>query len=269
MRRTFAAVACAFALAAAAMGQETQAQEAAQEAAPGAAPGAWRFGLMGTIEMGGMSVRGSGFDRIEENGYGTISGDSVVALFSGGCFFRKPEIVDVAFLFSYLAGGSFVWDGILGIQGSSFSLYGDSLAAQVEFHPLFPFLNGIRPFAGAGYSLTNGLVDEIGDGFVSGTGPFALAGLDVVSWFGKPNALFSDDGKGFAALRLSLYYRIPYEYDFKLGWNEFSSNYSGAAPIDDLKDFFSGSFPAESIAFGIGLSIGFSPWVLGGKAGAR
>jgi hypothetical protein len=220
-----------------------------------------RWGFSGSLEMGGMRVSGEGLDMVAQSGHGTIDGDSLVVLMSGGVNFRKLEAYDLALTVSYLGGGAFVWDEIFGDPYSSFLLYGDSLAVQLEVQPLFPWLSGFQPFLGAGYSLTNGLVDELKDGFVRGRGPFIVGGLYILNNFGLESILpFYTDVNHYFGIRISAYYRFPYAYDFRLDWDEFSTNYTGPADLPAMESFFDNTFSAGSIAIGIGLSLGYMPF---------
>lgn len=226
-----------------------------------------RWGFSGSIEMGGLRLSGEGFDLVRDEGYGTVGTESIIALFSAGVDYRRPEVFDLSLTFSYLAGGSFVWQNLFGDIGSEFSLFGDSLGIQVEIQPLFPWLQGFHPFIGGGWSLTNGLVDEIGEGFVRGSGPFVVGGLCIYNALGLyPYLPFSLDDESFFGLRISLYYRFPYAYSFRLDWDEFEENYFGPVDADTLQTFFEGhEFPSSSFAFSVGISMGYAPFPVSGK----
>ena len=219
------------------------------------------WGFSSSLEMGGMGITGDGLDSVTDNNYGTINGDSIIALFSAGLNYRKLKVYDIALVFSYTAGGSFYWEDIFGESGSNFSLKSDSLAAQVEFQPLFPQLHGFHPFIGGGYSLTNGLIDDFGDGFVQGRGPFAVGGLYILNSFGMDSILpFYTEDDSYFGIRISVYYRFPYSYNFRMNWDEYSDNYIGPVDVNTMESFFNNSFSAESIAFSIGLSFGIMPF---------
>jgi|GEM_PF-2609268 len=228
---------------------------------PGASSGSaqsWAWGLDASIEMGGMFILdSSGFDAMARDGYGSIGRDSITALFTLGAVLSRPRIVDLCLNLSYLGGGSFVWSEMFGHPEWEFSLYSDSLGIQLEIHPTLAFLHGIEPFAGAGWSLTNGLVDEVGDGFVRGWGPYVMGGLELFNDFGLKRTFLDRSGGTFFGLRASVYYRFPYAYSFKVG--------AFPDPSPAIVDYFSDSFPARSLAFGIGLYIGYAGWPLGGR----
>ncbi len=218
-----------------------------------------RWGFSGSIEMGGMFIFGNSFDSVNSAGFGTIGRESIIAHLTAGINLRKPEFLDSALIISYAAGGSFLWEDIFGMPGSQFPLYGDVFALQLEVQPLFKFLNGFHPFIGGGYSFTNGLIDDFGDGFTKGLGPFAVAGINIFNSMGLERLFpFVVTPDAFFGLRISLYYRFPYEYEFKLDWNEFGANYAGASDVNSIKSFFDRTFPAESFLFSAGFSIGYT-----------
>jgi hypothetical protein len=220
------------------------------------------WGFSGSIEIGGMSINGEGLNSVKDNNYGTINGDSEVVLFAAGLNYRKPRVYDLALIFSYTSGGSFMWEDIFGDLGSDFSLYSDSLAVQAEFQPLFPWLRGFHPFIGGGYSLTNGLIDNFDDGFVQGQGPFITGGLYILNTLGFDSIpLFYTWDNEFFGIKISVYYRFPYSYNFRMDWDEFSDNYIGLPEdVNAMESFFSNSFSAESITVSIGLSLGYMPF---------
>ena len=127
-------------------------------------------------------------------------------------------------------------------------------------------LHGFHPFPGFGYSITNGLIDDFGDGFVMGRGAFIVGGLCIFNSLGLyPYLPFSIDEDWFFGLRISAYYRFPYNYQFRLDWDEFSANYMGPADIDTMRAFFENTFSAENIVIGVGISIGGVPFHFGKK----
>lgn len=223
----------------------------------------WGFSL--SIEMGGMRLSGTGLDKVEQAGFGTLGRDSIVAIFSAGADYRIPDVLDAALTFSYLGGGSFYWNDLFGQTGNDFSLFGDSLAVQIEIQPLMPALKGFHPFLGAGYSLTNGLVDNIGDGFVKGRGFFLAGGLYIFNALGLyPYLPFYTDKESSFGLRISLYYRFPYKYSFRMDWDEYQSYYGGGTEyFAELRRFFENEqFLCGSLAFGVGVSLGYYPFKL-------
>ena len=219
------------------------------------------WGFSGSLEIGYAEISGDGLESIAAGGYGTINGGSLVMLATGGLNYRIINAFDTALYISYLGGGAFQWEDIFGDIGSDFSLYGDSLSVQVEFQPLFSWLSGFHPFIGGGYSFTNGLVDEIGDGFVRGSGPFVVAGLYILNNFGLgPFLPFYTQSNHFFGLRISAYYRFPFSYDFKLDWDAFADHYYDPTDIDVIRSFFGETFAAGSFSIGIGLSLGYLPF---------
>ncbi len=217
------------------------------------------WGFFGSLEMGGMYLLGDGLKLIEDNGYGTIGKESIIVSLTGGISIRKPELFDTSLVISYAGGGSFLWDDIFGEEGNFFPLHGDSFSLQIEAQPLFPLLQGFHPFIGGGYSLTNGLIDEYGDGFVDGKGPFIVGGMYIFNSLGlSPLLPFEISKNGFFGIRISIYYRFPYKYNFKLDWEEFQENYFGPADIDAMEAFFDNTFQADSLMFSIGLSLGLT-----------
>jgi hypothetical protein len=229
------------------------AQEGADAANTKLKPSAsgWYWGFGGSIEAGGIYVlESAGLDAVARAGYGTLGRDSITAIFSLEGVLSRPGIVDIGLGLSYLGGGSIVWSDCFGHLGDSFCFYPDSLAVQAEVRPTFAFLGGVQPFVGGGYSLTNGLVDDVGDGFVNGWGPFVMGGLDLFSSFGMKNPVFAYQDGFFFGLRASVTYRFPYAYGFKV---------DGGLSDPAMSDFFGGTFSATNLSFGIGLAIGAAP----------
>lgn len=218
------------------------------------------WGFSGSLGIGGMRLSGDGLDPVREAGYGNLSKESITMQATGGVICRVPGLLDVSLLLSYLGGGSFMWEDIFGDYGSDFSLYGDSLGVQVELQPTFPFLRGFQPFIGAGCSLTNGLVDDYQDGFVAGRGPFIVGGLYVLNSLGlDPYLPFYRDEASFFGLRISVYYRFPYNYRFRMDWDEYSQNYVGPVDANIMRDFFENTtFTMSSLAFAVELCLGGS-----------
>jgi hypothetical protein len=134
------------------------------------------------------------------------------------------------------------------------------LGIQAEIQPIFSFLRGFHPFIGAGYSLTNGLVDDIGDGFVAGRGPFVVGGLYILNSLGlAPYLPFYRDSRSYVGLRISVYYRFPYDYDFRMDWDESSQNYNGPVDTSVMRSFFeTTSFAMDSLSFAVELSLGMA-----------
>lgn len=224
----------------------------------------WAYlGFSGSIEIAMMRISGEGLDLVSEAGYGSISRDGFVPLLAGGVNLRKPSIFDLALSVSVIGGGSFDWNNVFGDFGNSFSLYGEALSVQLEIQPLFPFLRGFHPFIGGGYSIKYGLVDNVHEGFVKGQGPFVGGGLYMFSLFGRDSTFFYHDDKSFAGLRLSVYYRFPYAYQFELDWSEFAADYAGMADVNTIKSFFQdATFPSESLTISLGLCLGLMPFGL-------
>ena len=223
------------------------------------------WGFSGSIEMAGMFLDEGALQSVYQQGYGTVGTSSGVVLFTAGVNYRRPRVVDLALSISYLGGGSFDWDDLFGDYGNSFNLYADSFAAQIEIQPLFAWLHGIHPFIGGGYAFTNGLVDDIGEGFVGGDGPFVVGGLYILNSFGLTPMLENGD-KVYAGIRISLYYRLPYAYGFDIDWTVVEGYYSGTSDFSALRSFFEGaSVPARGFAFGVGLGFGYAPFAASRK----
>ncbi|MBI9107945.1 MAG: hypothetical protein JEZ04_14445 [Spirochaetales bacterium] len=220
------------------------------------------WGFSGALEIGGLWLAGQGFSSIEDAGYGSIGTESAVPVISAGMNYRMSELFDLALSLSYSGGGSFLWSELFGDTYSSFSLYADSLSVQLEIQPLFPFLQGFHPFIGGGYSIANGLIDDIGEGFVGGQGPFIVGGLYIFNSFGMdPNPILYMDETSAVGIRISAYYRFPYAYSFSLNWDELSAAYSGPADFETLRSFFeNNTFPTQSFAVSIGLSLEYTPF---------
>ncbi len=222
---------------------------------------AWRWGLVGSIEMGAAFVDETAFASVMEAGYGSIETQGMTVNLTAGADLRKPDFMAVDLLVTYMGGGSFMWTDIFGSPDESFPLMSDSWSVQIEIQPLFEFLHGFHPFIGGGYSFTNSLMDEAGDGFKGGTGPFVSGGLLIINNFGLgPGFPAYSTSQSYFGIRISANYRFPYSYGFNMDWDEYSEGYTGPSDLSEMRSFFeSESFPADCFSFSIGFSMGYMP----------